>query len=175
MSTNESFTSHSANGPFDQTELTSSLLLDISQHHLLVCGCDKPYQCVQVFRRCIIDKKVYHSLIYSRRNSTISYFVQYYENNEINIGKIKLFFTSNNGEYALIEHHGIKTKFSDFFKSSSYYKLLCKSIDYFFFVLYSHTSLVHCVPISSIENYCVVFEKNHHMIVTPLSIYYEHD
>jgi hypothetical protein len=176
MSTNEPITSHGVDGPFDQTELTSSLLNDINQHHLLVCGCNKPYQCVLVFCRCIIDRKTYHSLIYSRRNSTISYFVQYRQNgNDINFGKIKCFFTTNSGKYALIEHHGIKTKFSNFFESSSYYDLLRKSIDYFFFVLYFHVSAVHCIPISCIENYCIVFEKNHHIIVTPLSVYYEHD
>ncbi len=173
---NESSISHGVDGPFDQTELTAALFHDINQHHLIVCGCDKPYQCVVVFRRCVIAEKVYHSLIYSRRNSTVSYFVQYRKNqNDINFGKIKLFFTSNNQKYALIEHHGIKTKFSNFIKSSSYYGLLCKSIDYFFFVLYSDTSTIHCIPISSIENYCVVFEKTDHIIVTPLSISYEHD
>ncbi|CAF1278892.1 unnamed protein product [Rotaria sordida] len=174
--TNEPASLCSVDGPFDQTELTPTLFLDIHQHHLIVCGCDKPYQCVQVFRRCMIDKKVYHSLIYFRRNSSISYFVQYRQNqNGINFGKIKFFFTSNHGRYAFIEHHEIKTKFSKFFKSSSYYDLLCKSIDYFFFVLHSSVSSTHCVPISSIENYCIVFENTHHIIVTPLSIDYEHD
>ncbi|CAF4978365.1 unnamed protein product, partial [Rotaria magnacalcarata] len=66
-------------GPFDQTDL-SSMTHDITQHHLTVWNCGSFDQCLRIYRRCVIDKKVYHSLIYTRRNSTISFFVQYYTN-----------------------------------------------------------------------------------------------
>ena len=176
VKTDEISVAYRADGPFDQTDLTSTLFLDIHQHHLTICGCDRPYHCVQLFRRCIIDKRVYHSLIYSRRNSSISYFVQYRQSQSgIGFGKIKFFLTLNCEKYALIEHYEIKNKFSEFFRSSFYYHSLRKSIDFFFFVLYSSASSTHCVPISSIENYCIVFQKTPHIIVTPLSIDYEHD
>ncbi|CAF1205337.1 unnamed protein product [Adineta steineri] len=173
---NDPSTSHGPDGPFDQAELTLALFNDINQHHLMVCSCNKPYQCIQIFRRCMVDKKIYHSLIYSRRKSSVSYFVQYRQNQYDNcFGKIKFFFTINNENYAVIENHEVKTKFSQFFKSSSYYNLLAKTIDYFFFVLCTSVSSIQCVSLSSIENYCIVFENIHHFIVTPLSIDYEHD
>ncbi|CAF3601711.1 unnamed protein product [Rotaria socialis] len=72
-------------GPLDQTDL-SSMTHDIIQHHLTV----------------------YHSLIYTRRNSTISFLVQYYTNQgDPSFGKIRYFFTSNNKTYAVIDHHEV--------------------------------------------------------------------
>ena len=117
---------------------------DIIEHHLVVCNCGKLDQCLRTCRRCIIDTKVYHSLIYTRRNSTISFFVQYYTNqDDSNFGKIRYFFTSNNDTFAVIDHRESKKKFSNFFISTSYCELLRKSLDSFFYVLYSESSVVH--------------------------------
>ncbi|CAF4578955.1 unnamed protein product, partial [Rotaria socialis] len=90
-------------GPLDQTDL-SSMTHDIIQHHLTVCNCGNFDQCLRIYRRCVIDKNVYHSLIYTRRNSTISFLVQYYTNQgDPSFGKIRYFFTSNNKTYAIIK------------------------------------------------------------------------
>lgn len=149
---------------------------DIIKHHLTVCNCGKPDQCACIYRRCIIDKKVYHSLLYARRNSTISFFVQYYINQVgSSFGKIRYFFTANNNTFAVIDHHEIKKKFSNLFVSTSYYELLRKSIDSFFYVVYSESSTVHCVPITLIRNHCIIFEMSNCIIVTPISAYGEHD
>ncbi|CAF3190019.1 unnamed protein product, partial [Rotaria socialis] len=94
-------------GPLDQTDL-SSMTHDIIQHHLTVCNCGNFDQCLRIYRRCVIDKNVYHSLIYTRRNSTISFLVQYYTNQgDPSFGKIRYFFTSNNKTYAVIDHHEV--------------------------------------------------------------------
>lgn len=67
---------------------------DLIQHHLTVCNCDKPDHCARIYRRCIADKKVYHSLIYTRRNATVSFFVQYHtKQGDSSFGKIRYFFT----------------------------------------------------------------------------------
>ena len=142
----------------------------------MVCSCNKSDQCVRIYRRCVIDKKAYRSLIYSRRNSTINFFVQYYQKEEnSNFEKIRYFFTPNNETFAVIDHYEVKNKFSEFFISTSYYELLRKSIDSFFYVLYSHTSKVYCVPMSFIKNHCIIFEMVDYVIVNPLSVYSKHD
>ncbi|CAF1295528.1 unnamed protein product [Rotaria sordida] len=163
-------------GPLDKVNLTSSMIHDVTQCHLMTCSCDKPEQCIRVYRRCMIDKRIYHSLIYSRRNSTVSFFIQYNRNqDDSNFGKIRYFFTSNNETFAVIEHHEIKNKFSQFFNLTSYYDLLRKSIDSFFYVLYSKAFSLHYVPITSIRNHCIIFEMTDYIIVTPISVYGEHD
>ena len=163
------------NEPLDQTDSLLSMTHDIIEHHLVVCNCGKLDQCVHTYRRCIIDTKVYHSLIYTRRNSTISFFVQYYTNQgDSNFGKIRYFFTSNNDTFAVIDHHEIKKKFSNFI-STSYCELLRKSIDSFFYVLYFESSVVHCVPIALIRNHCIIFEMNNCIIASPISGYGEHN
>ncbi|CAF1134088.1 unnamed protein product [Adineta steineri] len=80
---NNSQNSHYVNGTIDPTQATASMLRDIHRHHLNMCGCDKPDECVRIFRRCLIDRKMYHSLIYFRRNLSVSYFVQYHNKQDI--------------------------------------------------------------------------------------------
>lgn len=175
-SLNRSNSKESPDGPIDEVDLSSSMVQDIIQSHRMICNCDKLDQCVHIFRRCVIDRKMYHSLIYSRRNSTISYFVQYYEKQEdCKFGKIRYFFTSNDKTFAVIDHYKVKNNFSEFFISTPYYKLLRKSINTFFHVLSSHSSSVNCVPVALIRNHCIIFEMTNYIIVTPLSAYDEHD
>lgn len=119
---------------------------------------------------------MFHSLIYTRRNSTTSFFVQYrYNGTDYNFGKIRLFFTLKEDTFALIEHHSVQKKFSDFFLCSKYHELLRKSIDVFFFVLMPQLSALRCVSINEIENHCICFQFLNSIIVTPLSVSHEHD
>ena len=148
-----------ADGSLDQVDSPPNKTQDIIQHHRMVCRCNKPDQCVRIYRRCVVDKKVYHSLVYSRRNSTISFFVQYYQKQEnSNFGKIRYFYISNNETFAVIDHYEVKNKFSEFFISTSYYELLRRFIDPFFYARYSHTSEVYCVSMSFIKT-IVLFSK----------------
>lgn len=119
---------------------------------------------------------MFHSLSYNRLNSTLNYFVQYqYDDSAVNFGKVQYFFSLKKEHFAIIDHHAIESKFSGFIRSSPYYELLVKSIDDFFFVLFTQSTQSHCVPVNSIVNHCVCFETSNQIIVTPLSYSYEHD
>jgi hypothetical protein len=176
ISSNHSLANQTIDGPLDLSDDSSCINNDVYQYHLIICGCDKLHQCVLVYRRCIIDQQLFHSLIYSRRNSTVSYFVQYRgAQNQTLFGKIRFFFALKNQTFAFIEHHSVKKQFSDFFSSASYHDLLCKSVDYFFYVLHPQFLSTQCVPITEIEKHCIIFEMEDQIIVTPLSVYNEHD
>jgi hypothetical protein len=175
-SANDSSPSHDVDGPCDQAELTCSLVDDMALHHASLCGCSDLDQCMVLFRRCVIKKRMFHSLIYVRRNSAVSYFMLYrrYEA-DLSFGKIRVFFTFNEETFALIEHHRMRNSFSEFLALSPYYEVLSKPIDFFYFVLHRKSSSVHCVSINSIENHCIVNEMHDCLIVTPLSSCNEHD
>lgn len=163
-------------GPLDRDMSNRNALNYVNQYHLSVCGCENPEQCVIIFRRCIIDGKMFHSLLYTRRGSTVSYFVRYrHHPNENSFGKIHFFFSFKEETFALIENHSAKDKFSHFFSHSRYSQLLSKSIDSFYCVLSKDFSSMHCVSVNSIENHCIVFERPDCLLVTPLSTYHEHD
>jgi hypothetical protein len=175
-STNSSSIVDQSDGPLDRAVLKPSAFDDVNQFHGSSCGCEEPDQCMVVFHRCIIDGRMFHSLLYTRRGTSVSYFVQYRHHlNNKNFGKIRLFFSSNRVTFALIEHHPMKAKFSEFLSSSPHLQLLSKSINSFFFVLSLDPSSVHCVPVNCIENHCIVFERPNFALVTPLSICHEHD
>lgn len=175
-SANDSSTSHDTDGPCDQAELTASLVDDMALHHTCICGCSDPDQCMVLFRRCVIKKRMFHSLMYFRRNSAVSYFVLYRRyKSDLSFGKIRVFFTFNREAFAFIEHHRMRNKFSEFLALSPYHEVLSKPIDCFYFVLHQKSSSLHCVCINSIENHCIVNEVNDCLIVTPLSSYNEHD
>jgi hypothetical protein len=175
-STNTPTTANHTDGPLDREMSNPSAFDDVNQHNISFCGCDEPGQCMAIFRRCVIDGKMFHSLIYTRRGSTISYFVRYRHHLNDNLfGKIRFFFSMNQETFALIENHPLQAKFSEFVSHSTYYQLLSKSIDSFYFVLSNESSSMHCVPVNCIENHCIVFERLDCILVTPLSICHEHD
>ena len=162
--------------PFDVLINIDEVVKDIAVHHQILCGCDKINSCVVVYRRCLIKTTVYHSLAYLKRRSTISYFVQYVDSKRNTVfGSIKFFFTYRGQTFALINHHPSRDLFSNQFVSSEYHPLLCKCIDIYFHLLVMNSSSVSCIPIDNVQNMCVVFEKKDYLIVTPLSIGYEHD
>lgn len=146
------------------------------RYHSSLCDCDEPNHCLVFYQRCIINKRMFHSLVYNRPNSTVNYFVQYhYDGSVVNFGKVQYFFVLEQETFAMIEHHTVESRFSDFFSSSSYHQLLMKSIDNFFFVLAIQSFESHCVSVNSIVNHCVCFDHPNHIVVTPLSYSFEHD
>lgn len=176
MAPDESSSFTDTDGPLNRTMSQPRSADQCFRYHASYCGCTEPDHCVSIYERCVIRKKMYHSLIYVRRNSTISYFVQYRcGGTNFNFGKIQFFFTSKQETFALIEDQVMEKHFSDFFSSSPYYHILRKPIDSFYFVLSSKSSALRCIPVSSIENHCLCFEFLNSNIVTPLSLCYEHD
>ena len=117
-STNTSSTEDQLVAPLDRELLKLSAFDDVNQFHSSSCGCEEPDQCMVVFHRCIIDGRMFHSFLYIRRDSSVSYFVQYrHRLNNNNFGKIRLFFSSTRVTFALIEQHPKKAKFSELFSS----------------------------------------------------------
>ena len=166
-----------SDGPFD-SHLSYDCSKDviIEQRHTILCSCENIKQCVVIFRRCHMHSKVYHSMLYSRRQRSVSYFVQYRnEHMVLKYGKIILFFTCKNQHFAIIEHHRTLTAFSEQLKSSQYYNLLKNVVDLFFSRVEIHSFDCICIPISFISKHCVVFEADRCFIVTPVSDCEEHD
>ncbi|CAF2195570.1 unnamed protein product [Rotaria magnacalcarata] len=161
-------------GLFDVHE--SSISGALHECHNALCSCDKIDQCISIYRRCRLKHMVYHSLLYRRRGSSVSYFVQYSKGHDDNLfGKIDLFFKCNNKNFALIHNHRLKRLFTDYFLSSNYHDILLKALNVYFYVLHHTSTLTDVVTVDNISNMCVVFTFNDSLVVTPLSSSYEHD
>ena len=78
-------------------------------------------------------------------------------------------------EYAIVNRHIEKSRFSDSLMSSSYYNILAKPIDAFFFVLSKESSKIDVIDVQSSIEMCIVIEEDDCFIVSPLSVYHEHD
>ncbi|CAF1206930.1 unnamed protein product [Rotaria magnacalcarata] len=154
----------------------SSISRALHEYHNALCICDKIDQCISIYRRCRLKHTVYHSLLYRRRGSSVSYFVQYSKGHDDNLfGKIDLFFKCNNKNFALIHNHRLKHLFTDYFLSSNYHDILLKALDVYFYVLHHTSTFTDVVTVDKISNMCIVFTFNDSLVVTPLSSSYEHD
>jgi hypothetical protein len=163
-------------GAFDISNITMNKIEELSTWHENVCGCDETTTCVIVYRRCLIRNQIYHSLHYSKRQSTVSYFVQYTTNDHDSLfGSIKYFFTYKGSSFALINNHPSLKQFSDIFISSSYHALLSECINSYFYIIGTNGSSFHHVPMQKILNLCIVFKEDDFIIVTPISAAHEHD
>ncbi|CAM4829295.1 unnamed protein product [Rotaria magnacalcarata] len=163
-------------GPFDASPKSINIVEKLIMWHEHECGCNQATTCTKIYNRCIINGTMYHSLGYTKRQSTMSYFVKYTNNDHsILFGSIELFFKYKDFNFALINHHINQKLFSDIFSSTSYHSLLSKCINSYYYILQSKASLCHYVPVHHILNLCVVFEKENFIIVTPISRGYEHD
>ncbi|CAF2855212.1 unnamed protein product [Rotaria sp. Silwood2] len=159
-------------GVFDETTLPVELIQVISSVHTSLCHCHDLNQCIKFYRRFRNKKQiVYHSLAYTKRQSSVSYFVKY---NSL-FGIIITFMSCDDKQYAIIKRHAVKKKFSDYFVSSPYHSLLSKPIDTFFFVLEKQSLQFDVVDVYSSLDMCIVIEEDDCFIVSPLSIYHEHD
>ena len=111
----------------------------LSIWHAHVCGCSHTATCIVIYHRCIIKNQIYHSLRYRKRQSTISYFVQYSDDcHDTLFGSIEVFFKNKGSTFALIHNYPNRNLFSDIFSSSSYHSFL--SISTFIYFNQSH----HC-------------------------------
>ena len=148
----------------------------INQRHGSMCGCDESSACVQFYRRYRTKHMVYHSLLYSKRGSSISFFVHYSEDGEPDLfGSVELYFTCANKSYALINQYGVKNLFTDYFASSKYHVQLLKATDAYFHVLDHTSTLQKIVLVEQIKTMCIVFDFSDSYVVTPVSSSYEHD
>lgn len=140
--------------------------------HSSICDCNNIINCIQFYRRFRNEKEVvYHSLAYKKRQSSISYFIKY-----ANLfGSIMVFMCCNGKEYAVINRHMLKSRFSDHFISSYYYNILSKPIDSFFFVLDKVSNRFDVIDLQNSMEMCIVIEEDDCFIVSPLSVYHEHD
>ncbi|CAM4965351.1 unnamed protein product [Rotaria socialis] len=63
----------------------SSISRALHEYHNALCICDKIDQCISIYRRCRLKHTIYHSLLYRRRGSSVSYFVQYSKGHDDNL------------------------------------------------------------------------------------------
>ncbi|CAF1331592.1 unnamed protein product [Didymodactylos carnosus] len=158
----------------DRFEVVDEIVV---QCHRRLCNCDNVNSCISVFRRHFIRGFMYHSLLYNKRQTSVSYFVADRNNNDqLNFGKILLFFKLKDKMFSLIESYEEKHKFSDFFINTRFYNNICKVIDLYFFVVQKISCHVkRVVPVQSILRHCIVFDSNDALVVTPVSRLDEHD
>ena len=150
----------------------------IDFHSRLCDDCSELNDCLTIYRRFIIHRQTFHSLIYYKRRQSVSYFVEYMFDQNIKdrrFGVIKYFFTHKEQGYAAIEHHPTKCLYSDYFRRSKYYGLLKEPLDFLFFVLERKCDNTNLVHTSWIVKHCIVIEMDKSLIVTPISVYDEHD
>ncbi|CAF1285776.1 unnamed protein product [Rotaria sordida] len=159
-------------GVFDETTIPVELVQMISSVHASICQCQVLNQCIKFYRRFRHKNQIiFHSLAYTKRQSSVSYFVKY---NSL-FGSIITFMSCNDKQYAIIKRYPIKKLFSDYFVSSPYYGRLMKPLDTFFFVLEKVSFQFDLVDVYSSLYMCVVIEEDDCLIVSPISVYHEHD
>jgi hypothetical protein len=163
-------------GAFDISNVPVNRVEELSTWHESLCGCNQATTCIIMYNRCFIRSQIYHSLNYPKRQSTISYFVRYTnDDSDLLFGSIKHFFTYKCSSFALISNHRSLKPFSDIFASSSYHTLLSQCINSYFYILESNASSHHYVPVQKILNLCVIFEEYDFIIATLIAEAYEHD
>ena len=167
------------NGAYD---IVSTLLASDNNHlkdfHDFICTCDNLNSCFKIYRRFMINNKMFHSIIYTKKRDSVSYFVQYLLNDDIDerrFGVIDLFFTYNGNGYALIKYYRVKELFSNAFKNSYYYYLLTRPIDRSYYIVEKTYCQYDIVLTGQILNHCVVIDKTDYLFVTNILSYGEHD
>ncbi|CAF1241007.1 unnamed protein product [Rotaria sordida] len=151
----------------------------IIQHHDKICTCLNPLTCISIYRRCVIRNNIFHSLIYNKRGKSNSYFISYNKSANDYIkyfGRIILFFSCINRNYAVVQRYTQNQNFSYLFKTSPYFSLLEKPLDNCFSLLSKEPSdLFDIININHVIKHCITFEFQQQLIVTEVSAYHEHD
>lgn len=151
----------------------------IVQYHQRICRCSNLLTCISTYRRCLINNRMFHSLIYKKRGKSNSYFISYNKSTTDNIkyfGRIILFFSCLNRTYATVQRYTQIRSFSSLFKSSPYFFLLEKSLDNLFFLLSKEpTDLQDIVDVDYVFKHCIVFDFQDKLVATEVSAYHEHD
>lgn len=156
----------------------NQVFLALFNYHRQICDCNNYHTCFKTYRRCLIGKKIYHSLQYGKRKNAISYFIKYATGgNSFEFGSIQVFFQYKQQTYALIQNFQHVNAFSDYLKESLYYDLLKQSIDTFYFVL-KKTNINRFVLAKNIEKHMIIFQgilDKSLILATPISSITEHD
>ena len=115
----------------------------------------------------------YHSFLYSKHFSCASYLVSYTDNNEqINYGKIILFYSYENVFYPFIQQYQhASVKLSDYLDISGELK---GTVDLFYPVCILSGDFV-VVPVSKIISKCVSVQFKNCECISQLRVSYEHD
>lgn len=165
-------------GVFDQTTRSSTDFPSIIEFHSRICRCGRIGRCCILFRRCIINQQIFHSLLFVRRQTSVSYFVTYSGMDDvpsIRFGVIECYFICCSKSYAVIKHHRTRHKASDFVKFSCYYELLKKPLDRLYYVLENVSDQIDIIEVSRIMNHCIVVDKVDYLFVSIVLSYHEHD
>lgn len=165
-------------GPRDRSSVSPSSIPSIIEFHSRFCRCEKIDQCCTLFRRCIINERMFHSLLFLRRQNAISYFVTYSNDDDdtlIHFGIIECFFIWKLDCYAIIKHHPIRHRASYLLKLSPYYELLKEPIDRLYYVLEKFDDRFDIVDVTQIRNHCIIVEKPNYLFASAVLSYDEHD
>lgn len=156
----------------------NSVFPELFNYHKKNCDCNNYHACFKTYHRCLIGKKMYHSLQYVKRKNTISYFIKYaIGGDNFEFGAIKVFFQYKQQTYALVQNFQRVNAFSDYLKESRYYNLLKQSIDTFYFVL-KKTNINRFILVKDIEKHMIIFQgilNKDLILATPISSITEHD
>ncbi|CAF2184400.1 unnamed protein product [Rotaria magnacalcarata] len=165
-------------GPIDPTNQAPDATIYANECHIKLCSCDNLNKCIVIYRRCVIHEHMFHSLLYKKRQQSISYFVEYFDDNHMkqqHFGIIEYFFSLQDKSFALIQRYPVKHLYSNYFKTSTYYNLLKKALDLFFFVLQTKPSMYDIIPVENVSKHCIAIEDKSCLVVTSISSYNEHD
>lgn len=165
-------------GPIDPINQSANTIRYADDCHQRLCGCNGLDKCLVLYRRCFVRERLFHSLLYQKRQRCISYFIQYSSNDDgeqRHFGAIEYFFTCHGKSFALVHRYPVKQLYSEFYRTSRYFSLLKKALDSFFFVLKSESSQLDVILVEQICIHCIMIEENEYFIVTPISSYNEHD
>ncbi|CAF1544378.1 unnamed protein product [Rotaria magnacalcarata] len=169
-----------SDGLFDSFLLGSSddLYNVLIKYHAKKCSCNAVQNCTKYYRRCMLRRRIYHSMKYLKKKKTISYFIQFGSAaSEFNFGKILFFFSLQGQALALIQHFVYYQRYSTYFKSSCYYDIIKKPIDLYYFVL-KETNTYAVIDVHDIITYVIPFKNSEDtstVVVTPIHFTYEHN
>lgn len=165
-------------GPYDRSSTLASTCEFIDRFHTDRCDCGQLNSCCTTYDRYSIDGNMFHSERYSKRKSSVSYFVQFTlddDQDHIRFGSIQWFFICQGIGHAVIQCHRTASLYSDCFKNSPYYHILREPVDRLYFLLEKVPFRDHIVRTDSITNHCVIVEKNDHLFTSSILSYDEHD
>ncbi|CAF1367916.1 unnamed protein product [Rotaria sp. Silwood1] len=101
-----------SDGLFDITSAPEELIEILPNIHQRFCNCSNVNNCMKFYQRFRNKQQiVYHSLEYTKKQSSVSYFIKYGSL----FGIVIVFMSCNDKQYAVVKRHPIKKRFSDFF------------------------------------------------------------
>ena len=146
--------------------------------HDQLCRCRQSHDCMKIYKRLVINRRVFHSLLYAKRGESISYMIQYTgEDGDFEFGIIEYFFNLiiDGKFYAVVDQWRLTIPYSRHLVHSKYFHLLKEPLDSFFFVVDKRSIGKKFISTDAIIKHCILFEIDNDAFVTPISCYDEHD